>query len=63
MKLWLRVPLVKSDGVSTNATSKDLVSRWIKVDAIFRLFLLFVPSQIFKAACVYRPYKPIHINE
>lgn len=37
MKLWLRIPLVKSDGDSQDANSEGLVSRWIKDDANLRL--------------------------
>ena len=56
MKLWLRVPLVKSD----DATSEGLVRRLINVIKIFdcSYFLCLLDT-----ACVYMPFKPIHINE
>lgn len=48
LKLWLRVPLVKSEGDSMDDTSEGLVRHWIKFYANLRLLVLFVPSQIFK---------------
>lgn len=66
---------MKSDGDSMDDTSEGLVRRRIKFDANLRLFVLFLPYQIFEglssaeplgsldAACVNRPFKPINTNK
>lgn len=63
MKLGLKIPLVKSDDDSKNATPKSLVRRRTKIVANLRSFLSFCAFLDFKAAYAYSLFKSINRGE